>query len=101
MLHLHQHLVRQWSSPRLSLPEIANHLSQEMGLTSQLLGLRRKGPRSLPQLLASFVYAATQYFFYHNAQIAHFLHISSSAVSFLYKALSKFAANPATEDYLF
>jgi REP element-mobilizing transposase RayT len=99
---LRRHLVRQWPGPRLSLQEIANHLSQKMGLASQLLSLRRKGPQSLSHLRASLVYAATQYFFYHNAQIAHFLHISSSAVSFLYqKELAVFSANPTLEDSLF
>jgi len=54
-------------------------------LPPHLLNLRHKGPQSLSDLRASIVYAAIQYGFYRNSQLASFLQISYSAVSILHQ----------------
>jgi len=99
---LRRHSARSWPGPRFSLEELSLVLAQQMHLPPHLFNLRHKGPKGLSGLRASIVYAAMQYGFYHNAQLAQFLHISSSAVSILYQNfLKRIESDPSIEASLF
>lgn len=99
---LRRHNRRAWPGKRFLLDELAQVLSRQMHLPPSSLNVRHKGPRNLSTLRGSIVYAALQYGFYHNAQLAHFLHISSSSVSTLYQNfLKKIAIKPDIESSLF
>jgi REP element-mobilizing transposase RayT len=98
---LRRHNTRIWPGQRFSLEELAQVLSRQMRLLPSALNLRHKGSRNLSTLRESIVYVALQYGFYHNAQLAQFLHISSSSVSTLYQNfLKKMSISPMIESSL-
>jgi putative transposase len=99
---LRRYVACRWPGPRVSLPDLANYLAQQLTLSPLLLALRHRGPQCLAQLRATIVYAAIQYFSYQNSQLASFLNVSSAAVSILYqKFLAQIFSDPSVEAKLF
>ncbi len=99
---LRRQIPRTWPGPRFSLQELSAALAEENHLPLHLLGMRHKGPHTLSDLRACIVYSAIQYGSYKNAQLASFLHISSSAVSNHYrKFLQRINSDPSLEVNLF